>query len=85
MTLVEAQTSGLRCVVSEATPEEANITGDLVRIPFKATVMEWAQCLKETAYVRKSKEEIVKQQYDLKKTAAQMMELYSEESNVLGD
>ena len=47
--LVEAQTSGLSCIVSDRVPTECNITGSVSFVPLAADTSVWAERLLETA------------------------------------
>lgn len=76
---LEAQCTGLPCVVSTEVPEVVRVT-DLVQfIPLSEAPDVWADavCKKADIAVRKSREtELIRAGYDIASTAAQLQELY---------
>lgn len=75
---IEAQCSGLMCVVSEAIPKEANVTGDMERLSLDATVSQWVDSLVSAAnLVRTDKSELIKKAgYDVKTVANDLQKRY---------
>lgn len=59
--LVEAQTAGLRCLVSDTVPKEVNITGNVCFLPLELPPADWAKKAVELAspYERKSYRSLV--------------------------
>ncbi|MCL2773487.1 MAG: glycosyltransferase family 1 protein [Oscillospiraceae bacterium] len=79
VTLVEAQTSGLHCVVSDSITEEGKITNLAEYVSLKKSTSYWAeQILHYTnGYERKNmQEEIIKAGFDIKKTAYWLQKFY---------
>ena len=77
-TVVEAQTSGLKCVMSDAICEEVVVT-DLVRtMDIRANASLWAEYIRDTLdYERKSHvEEMKKAGFDVNGQAGRMMRFY---------
>ena len=77
--LIEAQANGLRCVVSDAVPEEAAITNLIEFVSLNQPAMYWAE--KVLAYVdgyerKDMREEIKKAGYDIKNTVSRLEEFY---------
>lgn len=79
VTLVEAQTSGLPCVISDKVPPESILTDDLVTVmPLKASAEQWAEHivsrLQERRYDRS--QEIAAAGYDIVTTAKWLEDFY---------
>lgn len=77
-TMVEAQTSGLRCVMSDTICEEVVATGLVQTMDIQAKAALWAEYIWNTAdYERKSHvEEMQKAGFDVSGQAARMMRFY---------
>lgn len=81
--IVEAQTSGLRCLVSDAVTSEVGIT-DLVEFySLDRTAQEWAAHILETAdYIRESRLDNIKRAgFDIRAQAARYSEIYRKKHN----
>lgn len=79
--VIEAQASGLRCVVSDAVPSEANMeVGLLQTISLNDSVERWANAVYDTCgkhYDRVGKKnEILSGKYNIKKIAEEMQDFY---------
>lgn len=76
--ITEAQAVGLRCVVSDAVPDEVKMTDLVDFIPLRKSAAEWAEnvVLYHNGYLRQSRhDELVKAGYEIK-SAAQDLERY---------
>lgn len=83
VTLVEAQTAGLPCVISDRIPREVIITKDLVSIvSLKDTAKHWAQCVyAQKAVIRKDRSTEVKDAgFDIHVTAKWLEDFYLEKA-----
>ncbi len=81
VTLVEAQTSGLPCVISDHIPKECILTHDLVTImSLESSAFDWAKhCLSRTNENRFDRRlEIIDKGYDIKATARWLQGFYEE-------
>lgn len=67
--IIEAQATGLPCVLSDAITKEANISERLTYISLKTDCMQWADCcIKKIESGREySKEAFVRKRYDISK------------------
>lgn len=76
---IEAQASGLPCVVSEGVPREADVTHTMEFLPLQ-DVQEWARHIAAHEHNRKERsrcwETVRKAGYDLRDTACQLKEVY---------
>lgn len=83
VTLVEAQTSGLPCLISDAIPEDAILVDEIVSsMSLRCSSEQWAKkALDMATWERKSrKKEISKCGFDIKDTAKWLEEFYIEHS-----
>ncbi len=71
ISLVEAQTSGLKCLASDAVPRVVNLTGNVTYLPLGDGAELWAKKAVElSSYERMScRKEIIDKQYDIEATA----------------
>lgn len=76
--LIEAQTGGLKCIVSDTIPEEAIVTDLVTCCKLKESPAQWAQVILDNyRYERKSRKEIVATAgYDIQKAAVYMENFY---------
>lgn len=77
--LIEAQASGLPCVIADNISEEVNIGADLIsKINLSKSSSDWTEeILKMKDYVRKdTKEYVIHSGYDIETTARQLAEFY---------
>ncbi|MCQ2483909.1 MAG: glycosyltransferase family 1 protein [Clostridia bacterium] len=84
VTLVEAQSSGIKCVISDAVPEDCLITKNIDVVPLEAGIEKWADAVLEYAdgYRRKNTyDKIVKAGFDVKENAKWLEEFYINEYN----
>ena len=82
VTLVEAQASGIKCVISDAIPKDCRITKNIDVVPLESTDGAWAdEVLKySTGYKRKDTyDAIVKKKFDIKENAKWLEEFYINE------
>ncbi len=78
--VIEAQASGLHCIVSEEIPREAYITDLIEKMYLKDSAYKWAEKILQynCTYEHKSTyEEIKKSGYDIKGTADYLVEFYT--------
>lgn len=75
---IEAQSSGLPCIVSDNIPEEANVTKTMLRLPLSCSSKKWADAiLKSECKVRKNNSGIVSDAgYDVKSVSDMMKRFY---------
>lgn len=78
VTAIEAQASGLHCVVNDALTEEMNALGMVEYLPLSSPISTWANALIETAQKprRDTYEETVASGYDINTTAPWLQEFY---------
>ena len=78
VTMVEAQASGLKCIISDKVPIECKLTNNVEQIKLEENPKNWAkEILKYKKYERKNtKEEIVKANFDIKANAKYLQEFY---------
>ncbi len=79
LTMVEAQTAGLPCVISDSVPGESILAEDLVEVcPLRASAALWAQRVLEQAKLPRCdhSEVICKCGYDIVQTARWLEEFY---------
>ena len=78
VTMVEAQASGLKCIISDKVPLECKMTENVVVVKLEESPQKWAEeVLKYEKYERKNtKEEIVKANFDIKANAKYLQEFY---------
>lgn len=81
VTLVEAQASGIKCVISDAIPSDCLITKNIDIVPLEATTGDWANAvLAYENYKRKDTyATIVKKDFDINENAAWLEEFYINE------
>ena len=82
LTVIEAQASGLKCVLSDTITREADISSNVEFIPLSKSSAEWAdEVLKYKAgYERKDMSDVIRQSgYDIKGTAKMLEEFYLDE------
>lgn len=78
VTMVEAQASGLKCIISDKVPIECKLTNNVEQIKLEESPQNWAkEILKYKKYERQNtKEEIVKANFDIKANAKYLQEFY---------
>lgn len=78
VTMVEAQASGLKCIISDKVPLECKMTENVVVVRLEESPQKWAkEVLKYEKYERQNtKEEIVKANFDIKANAKYLQEFY---------
>ena len=84
--LIEAQAAGLKCIVSNNVPNEADITGNVVFVPSSDGLGVWCnEIVNNLIYERANqKKAIVKNGYD-NDSAVRKVELFYEKLNAGGD
>lgn len=82
VSLIEAQTAGLPCVVSDGVSREVDITGNCQFISLDSPMEEWCQAIHAALQnVRtEGKEAIVESGYDTTETAREMQRFYLEKA-----
>lgn len=84
-TLLEAQTSGLFCLASDAVTREADMTGNVSFLPLTASPRAWAAAAAELCRGNRvnisaqAADSIRRAGYDIVQNAAQLMEIYRAE------
>lgn len=81
VSLIEAQTSGIRCIISDGVPAEGILIDDNVQVlSLKNTAKEWAaQICLHLDYERKDVSEIIKEKgYDIHDNVRKLEEKYTE-------
>ena len=75
---IEAQASGLPCVVSDVIPSEVNLTGDVTFIPLNSSIDTWVEALlcNKDKQRKDNTEKIKLAGYDLKHAYSIINELY---------
>lgn len=84
VTLVEAQASGIKCVISDTIPDDCRITQNIDVVSLQKTAVQWAEKVLEYAdgYPRKNTfEEIAAAKFDIKENAKWLEEFYINEHN----
>lgn len=84
VTLVEAQASGIKCVISDAVPEDCIITKNVDVVKLEDSLDTWAETVLEYAYGynrRDTFNKIVKEGFDIKENAMWLEEFYINEYN----
>lgn len=80
LTMVEAQTSGLKCYISDRVPDDAIINAELVeKVSLEENAEEWAEKILTTCDVedRKHAGQVVRQAgYDIRQVAKKMQDFY---------
>ena len=79
VTMVEAQTAGLPCVISDKVPRESALAEDLVTVlALNESAAAWAEHVLERARLpRRDHSEVIRQRgYDIEKTAKWLEEFY---------
>ena len=82
--LVEAQSNGLKCVVSqEANPAETNISGSVAFIPLSASDQEWAAAVLQSDLTRDpmAMERVKDAGYDISDAVGWLTRKYLEMAN----
>ncbi len=76
-TIIEAQASGLHCVISDTITPEADITGLVDYLPLNLSPSKWAEkVLEYRDYERKNmKETFIKERYDIKSITDKFVQL----------
>lgn len=75
---IEAQASGLPCILSDAITRETDITHNVHFVPLKGEIKNWVEAIESAmTYKRKSTAHIIKSQgYDIKAEAKWLSEFY---------
>ncbi|WP_455544257.1 glycosyltransferase family 1 protein [Intestinibacter sp.] len=78
VTMVEAQSSGLKCIISDKVPPECIMTDNVEQIKLEESPQHWAkEVLKYEKYERQNtKPEIEKANFDIKTNAKWLQEFY---------
>ena len=78
VTMVEAQASGLKCIISDKVPLECKMTENVEVVKLEESPQNWAKkVLKYEKYERQNtKEDIVKANFDIKVNAKYLQEFY---------
>ena len=80
VTMIEAQTSGLPCIISNRVPIECQITELVQQISLKKSAEEWAiEVLKQMNYVRENHSNEIRQSgYDIYDNVLKLQCFYQE-------
>lgn len=78
-TIIEAQGSGLPCLISDSITKEANITGLVEYMSLKASSKEWAdkcvEILKKSVERRDTREDFIREKYDIESVVKEFIDL----------
>ena len=76
---IEAQASGLKCVVSDVVPEEVNVTGNVVRLPLKGSLDIWVNEILNVSGSRRDYSDVIRRAgFDALSSAKEVEALYLE-------
>ena len=81
VTLMEAQASGVACIISDIVTEEADITNNVIRISLNQSMNFWAQKLEDIRmnFIRKStRVQIIDNGFDVSKEVLYLITKYKE-------
>lgn len=84
VTLVEAQSSGIKCVISDNIPDDCRITQNIDVVSLQSSTQRWAEEVLKYAdgYPRRNaKDDIVRAKFDIKENAKWLEEFYINEHN----
>lgn len=84
VTLVEAQSSGIKCVISDTIPDDCRITENIDVVSLQSSAKQWADEVLKYAdgYPRKNTyDDIVRAKFDIKENAKWLEEFYINEHN----
>ena len=82
VSLIEAQATGLHCVVSDTITKEVEVTSNIKYLSLEDNIHTWVDCLCDFNYFRKSEtESITRSGYNIEREA-QKIESYYNELNV---
>ncbi len=74
---IEAQTSGLKCVVSDAVPDAANVSGLMTKLPLTAPEEKWVSEILTPPLTRESRlDAVVEAGYDIRSSAKALEDAY---------
>lgn len=78
VTMIEAQTAGLPCVISENVPQETDITELVTRVSLKAPLQEWVYKIESARQVKRENQgnKIKESGFDIKENAKKLEEFY---------
>lgn len=82
--LIEAQASGLHCVISDVISDEVIITDLVEKLSLNTSIEAWSNKILNysNGYIRENKQDsIIKAEFDIKKTAQWLQEFYLNEDN----
>lgn len=78
VTMVEAQASGLPCVISNAVPEETDITELVTRVSLEDPLTQWVEKIKEASKIKRvnQREAIQKSGFDIEENVKWLENFY---------
>ena len=78
VTLIEAQSAGVPCVISDRIPAEVDVSGDIAFLPLDSPPEQWAKKLLEYKGRQKSdnRQKIIENGYDINATASFLQQFY---------
>lgn len=78
LTLIEAQCSGLNCIISDIIPKEAVITAQVTRCSIHSSPEKWSEIIgRSVVYERESqKRQLIKKGYDIQSTVKILEKIY---------
>ena len=77
--LIEAQTSGLPCLISDVIPEQADLTDVINRMPLAESTEKWAEKLEDLrkkSFRQSHRDEIIKKGFDVATETEKLVRLY---------
>lgn len=78
MSVIEAQVSGLKCIISDALPKEAEISDHIVRMLPKSSINDWRDIIlkHDYKYERSNIDKAKVHEYDIKNNVLSMEKIY---------
>ena len=82
LTLIEAQTAGLPCIVSDVVSQEGKVTNLVHFVPLNEGPLKWSNEIKNTKIINRTrikhkiKQELISAKYDLHLNAKELKKLY---------
>lgn len=82
VTLIEAQTSGLKCFISNNITDQAILTANVIKLPLEIGSKKWAETIiREISYERFDMMDIIKNKgFDIEQTSNYLEQFYIEKS-----
>lgn len=87
VSLIEAQSAGVPCVISDTIPSEVDLTGTVTFLSLKDTPKKWAEALLRHKHQEKpdNRQKIKDAGYDIRHTASMLQEFYLQKEASCGE